>query len=92
MKWNATGLEVSLSFFFKCHEDVCGSCLQVFSFSNINFFACFAGYSCCIEINISGNVCKSIVDVRLFRSCDLGGVLDERADFAPKFVHLKVLS
>ena len=28
----------------------------------------FAGYSCCIEDNISGNVYKSIVDVRLFRS------------------------
>ena len=56
------------------------------------FFARFAGYSCCIEINISGNVCKSIVHVRLFSSCDLGGVLDERANFAPKFVHLKVLS
>lgn len=26
-----------LSFYFKCHQVVCGSGLQLFSFSNINF-------------------------------------------------------
>ena len=63
-----------------------------FQFFQYKFFARFAGYSCCIEDNIRGNVYKSIVDVRLFMSWDLGGVLDERTNFAPNFVHLKVLS
>ena len=52
-----------INFYFKCHEDVCGSCLQVFCFSYVIVLDILQ-----VEDDISGDACKSVIDVRLVRS------------------------